>query len=140
MNQTWTLVQHVQCILVWLSFFSDLVYIAFYFHLFSTIQVTVRPKKIYVCLRSHVKKSRSTSVGINLKKKNLLSAKPEIVVPGFGIRFQYFIFKIFGKPSFVEAVLWRVMQFFYLLCFQFRQKASGWINKTLLLIKQHILI
>jgi hypothetical protein len=29
-------------------------------------------------------------------------------------------------------------QFFYLLCSQFRQKASGWINKTLLLIKQHI--
>jgi hypothetical protein len=30
------------------------------------------------------------------------------------------------------------MQFFYLLCSQFQQKASGWINKTLLLIKQHI--
>jgi hypothetical protein len=29
-------------------------------------------------------------------------------------------------------------QFFYLLCSQFRQKASGWINKALLLIKQHI--
>jgi hypothetical protein len=28
------------------------------------------------------------------------------------------------------------MQFFYLLCSQFRQKASSWINKTLLLIKQ----
>ena len=32
----------------------------------------------------------------------LLSTKPEIVVPGFGIR--YFIFEISGKPSFVEAV------------------------------------
>ena len=30
----------------------------------------------------------------------------------------------------------RVTQFFYLLCSQFRQKVSGWINKTLLLIKQ----
>ena len=29
------------------------------------------------------------------------------------------------------------MQFFYLLCSQFRQKASSWINKTLLLVKQH---
>jgi hypothetical protein len=58
------------------------------------------------------------------------------VVPGSGIRFRYFIFEISGKPSFVEAVLWRVTQFFYLLCSQFRQKASGWINKTLLLIKQ----
>jgi hypothetical protein len=28
------------------------------------------------------------------------------------------------------------MQFFYLLCSQFRQKASSWINKTLLLVKQ----
>jgi hypothetical protein len=36
----------------------------------------------------------------------------------------------------VEAVIWRVTQFVYLLCSQFRQKASGWINKTLLLIKQ----
>jgi hypothetical protein len=35
-----------------------------------------------------------------IKKKNLLlSAKPEIVVPGSGI------FKISGKLSFVEAVL-----------------------------------
>ena len=53
-----------------------------------------------------------------------------------GIWFRYIIFEIFGKPSFVEAVLWRVTQFFYLLCSQFQQKASGWINKTLLLIKQ----
>ena len=64
-----------------------------------------------------------------------LSSKPEIVVPGSGI--QYLIFGIryliFGKPSFV---LWRVTQLFYLLCSQFRQKASGWINKTLLLVKQ----
>ena len=68
----------------------------------------------------------------------LLSAKPEIVVPGSGIRFRYFIFEISGKPSFVEVVLLRITQFFYLLCSQFRQKASGWIDKTLLLIKQHI--
>ena len=47
-----------------------------------------------------------------------------------------FIFDISGKPSFVEAVLWWVTQFFYLLCSQFPQKASGWINKTLLVIKQ----
>ena len=37
-------------------------------------------------------------------KSILLSAKPEIVVPGSGIRFRYFIFEISGKPSFVEAV------------------------------------
>ena len=43
------------------------------------------------------------SVGI--KKKNFDSAKPEIVVPGSGILFRYFIFEISGKPSFVEAVL-----------------------------------
>jgi hypothetical protein len=56
----------------------------------------------------------------------------------FLLWFRHFIFEISGKPSFVEAVLRRVTQFFYLLCFQFLQKASGWINKTLLLIKQHI--
>jgi hypothetical protein len=43
------------------------------------------------------------SVGINYFFS--LSAKPEIVVPGSGIRFQYFISEISGKPSFVEAVL-----------------------------------
>ena len=43
--------------------------------------------------------------GINFFFFFLLSAKPEIVVPGSRIRFQYFIFKISGKPSFIEAVL-----------------------------------
>jgi hypothetical protein len=33
----------------------------------------------------------------------LILAKPEIFVPGSGIR--YFILEISGKPSFVEAVL-----------------------------------
>jgi hypothetical protein len=51
-------------------------------------------------------------------------------------RSRYFIFEISGKSSFIEANLWRIMQFFYLLCSQFRQKASSWINKTLLLVKQ----
>jgi hypothetical protein len=67
-----------------------------------------------------------------------LSAKPEIVVPGSGILFRYFIFEISGKLSFVEAVLWREYTVFLPFCSQFWQKASGWINKTLLLIKQHI--
>jgi hypothetical protein len=61
---------------------------------------TIRPNKKYVCLRSHVQKNLG-SVGINFC---LLSAKSEMVVPCFGIR--YFIFKISSKPSFVEAVLW----------------------------------
>ena len=47
-------------------------------------------------LRSHVKKN------LGFWGFSLLSAKPEIVVPGSGIR--YFIFEISGKPSFVEAV------------------------------------
>ena len=88
-------------------------------------------KKIYVCLLSHVKKIYGRSALFFFFF--LLSAKPEIVVPGSGIWSQYSIFEISGKPSFV---LCRVTQFFYLLCSQFRQKASGWINKTLLLIKQ----
>jgi hypothetical protein len=94
-----------------------------------------------VCLRSHVKKiwGRSTIFFILFLNFFLLSVKPEIVVPGSEIRFRYFIFEIFGMPSFVEAILWWVTQFFY-LCSQFRQKASGWINKTMLLIKQHVTI
>jgi hypothetical protein len=108
--------------------------IAFYFHLFSTVQVTVRPRK-KICVFMVACQKNLGSVGIKFFFF-LLSAKPEIVVPGSGIRFRYFIFQISGKLSFV---LWRVTQFFYLLCSQFRQKASGWINKTLLLIKQHII-
>jgi hypothetical protein len=57
-----------------------------------------------------------------------------IIVPSSAIR--YFIFEISSKPLFIETALWRIMQFFYLLCSQFRQKASSWINKTLLLVKQ----
>ena len=53
-------------------------------------------KKIYMCLLSHVKKS-------GLIFFLLLSTKPEIVVPGSGIR--YFIFEISCKPSFIEAAL-----------------------------------
>jgi hypothetical protein len=37
-------------------------------------------------------------------------------------------------PSF--SLKWQIMQYFYLLCSQFHQKASCWINKTLLLVKQ----
>ena len=110
--------------------------IAFYFHLFSTVQVSVRPKKI-ICVVMVTCQKNLGSVDINFFFFFfLLSAKPEIVIPGSGIRFRYFIFEISGKPSFVEAVLWREYAVFYLLCSQFRQKGSGWINKTLLLIKQ----
>jgi hypothetical protein len=42
----------------------------------------------------------------------LLSSKPEIVVPGSGIRFRYFIFEISGKPSFVEAVFYDELRSF----------------------------
>jgi hypothetical protein len=100
----------------------------------SNLSIVVRPKKnICVFTVTGKKKSRvgrSALIFFFIK----LSAKPEIVVPGSGIR--YFIFEISGKASFVETVLWRVTQFSYLLCSQFRQKPSGWINKTLLLIKQ----
>jgi hypothetical protein len=93
-------------------------------------------KKKYMCVYCHMSKKsrvgRSSLIFFFFFFK--LLAKPEIVVPGSGIRFRYSIFEISGKPSFV---LWRVTQFFYLICSQFRQKASGWINKTLLLVKQH---
>ena len=91
----------------------------------------VTAKKIYMCVYCHMSKKSRVGRSALILFFFKLTAKPEIVVPGSGIR--YFIFEIFGKPSFV---LWRVTWFFYLLCSQFRQKASGWINKTLLLIKQ----
>ena len=86
---------------------------------------TVRPKKKYMCVYCHMsKKSRVGRLGLLLFYFFLLSAKPEIVVPGSGISFSKFLVK------------WRILQFFYLLCSHFRQKASSWINKTLLLVKQ----
>jgi hypothetical protein len=52
--------------------------IAFYFHLFSTVQVTARPKK-NVCLQSDVQKNLG-SVSIIIFIFFSLSAKLEIVV------------------------------------------------------------
>jgi hypothetical protein len=57
-------------------------------------------KKIYVCLLSHVKKIYGQSFGINFFLIFfLLSTKPEIVVPGSAIRFQYLIFENSGKMT-----------------------------------------
>ena len=89
--------------------------------------VNIRPIK-KMCVYCHMSKrfrvGRSGLIFIFF----LLSAKPEIVVPesDSGISFSKF------------SVKWRIMRFFYLLCSQFRQKASSWINKTLLLVKQQI--
>jgi hypothetical protein len=106
--------------------------LTWYYHFLPLGLRMHRPNK-KICVYGHM--SKTSRVGRSaLIFFYLLSAKPEIVVPISGI--QYFIFEISVKSSFVEAVLWRITQFFYLLCSQFWQKASGWINKTLLLIKQ----
>jgi hypothetical protein len=41
-----------------------------------------------------------------------------------------------GYFSLIDVSEAWIMQFFYILCSQFRQKASSWIEKTLLLVKQ----
>ena len=98
-----------------------------HFELLGTVMVMiVRPKK-NICVFTVTCQKNLGSVGINFFFLFfLLSAKLEIVVPesDSGISFSKFLVK------------WRIMQFFYLLCSQFRQKASSWINKTLLLVKQ----
>ena len=80
--------------------------IVFNFHLLSTIQITVRPKKKNVCVYGHISKKSRQLFYFFYFFFFLLSAKPEIVVPGSGIRFRYFIFEISGKLSFVEAVFY----------------------------------
>ena len=60
----------------------------------------ITPKKNNMCVYGHM--SKKSRVGRYYYFFFLLSAKPEIVVPGSEIR--YFIFEISGKPSFVEAV------------------------------------
>ena len=81
-------------------------------------------KKKIVCLLSHVKKNLG-SVGREYFF-SLLLAKPEIVVPGSGIRFRYFIFEIFGKTSFVEAFMTSYAVFLPLLSISTK---SQWLNK-----------
>jgi hypothetical protein len=63
----------------------------------------------------------------------LLSAKPEIVVPGSGIRFRYFIFEISGKSSFVEGLKPPINFFkvFYYLHQRFTQ-CSKWSTSCIL--------
>jgi hypothetical protein len=59
-----------------------------------------KAKKKYMCVYCHMsKKSRVGRSGQSGLIFFLLSAKPEIVVPGSGIGFQYFFFKIFGKMT-----------------------------------------
>ena len=77
------------------------------------MMINLRPNQ-KICVFTVTCQKNLGSVGINIFFF-LLSAKPEIVVPGSGIRFRYFIFEISDKTSFVEAVLWRVTQFFYLI-------------------------
>ena len=76
--------------------------IAFYFHLLSTVQITVRPKKKKICVFT-----------VTLKK--ILGSSSSIGKTGnsrSGIRFRYFIFEISGKPSFVEAVFYDELRSF----------------------------
>ena len=48
-------------------------------------------------MRVYCHMSKKSRVGRSGFFFSLLSAKPEIVVPGSGIRFRYFIFEICGK-------------------------------------------
>jgi hypothetical protein len=66
-----------------------------------------------MCVYGHI--SKKSRVGWhNFFIFFLLSAKPEIVVRGYGIR--YFIFEISGKPSFVEAVFYDELR--HLICIE----------------------
>jgi hypothetical protein len=127
MNPTCRLEQHVQCTgYISLTIFLFRSGIAFYFHLYSTVQVTVRPKKIICVFMVTCRKKKKIYYRQNRKWS--------FPVPESDISFSKFLvshrlLKLFYDEN---------TQFFYLLCSQFRQKASGWINKTLLLIKQHI--
>ena len=61
-----------------------------------------------MCVYGHMsKKSRVGRSALIFFIFFLLLAKPEIVVPGSGIRIRYFIFEISGKPSFVDIYILR---------------------------------
>jgi hypothetical protein len=73
--------------------------IAFYFHLFSS-SGHCKAQKNNMCVYGHMSKKSNY-----LKKKKFTIGKTGNSHSGSGIR--YFIFEISGKPSFVEAVIWR---------------------------------
>ena len=59
-----------------------------------SVQHLVKAKKKYMCVYCHMsKKSRVGRPGLFIFFFLLLSTKPEIVVPGSGIRFRYLIFE-----------------------------------------------
>ena len=80
--------------------------IAFYFHLLSTVQVTVRPKN--KCVFTVKFKKNLGSVGIIIISFFFTIGKTR----NSRSRFQYFIFEISGKPSFVEAVFYDELRSF----------------------------
>ena len=61
----------------------------------NSIAGNAKAKKKYMCVYCHM--SKKSRVGRSALIFFFLSAKPEIVVPGSGIRFRYFIFEISGK-------------------------------------------
>jgi hypothetical protein len=65
-----------------------------------------KAKKKYMCVYCHMsRKSRVGRSGLLLLFFFLLSTKPEIVVPGSGIRFRYLIFENYGKMTNCAVVL-----------------------------------
>jgi hypothetical protein len=109
-------------------FRSGIAFIFIYFPQFRSLY----GQKKNMCVYGHMSK-KSRVVGIKFFFF-LLSAKPEIVVPESDISFSKFLVSRHLLKLFYDENT----QFSYLLCSQFRQKTSDWINKTLLLIKQHI--
>ena len=78
--------------------------IVFYFHLLSTVQITVRPEK-KICVFTVTFPKNLGSVVINFFFFFYYRQNRK-VVPGSGIRFRYFFFEISGKPSIVDAVFY----------------------------------
>ena len=76
--------------------------IAFYFHLLSTVQITVRPKKKKICVFTVTLKKILGSVGI--KHFFFTIGKTENSRSRF--RNPIFHFRNLNKPSFVEAVFY----------------------------------
>jgi hypothetical protein len=60
------------------------------------LYIKLRPKK-YICVFT-VTCQKNLGLGL-IFFFFLLSVKPEIVIPGSGIRFRYFIFEISGKMT-----------------------------------------
>ena len=103
-----------------------------------TIFQLYQAKKINMCVYCHMSKKSRVSRSALIFFFFFIMAKTGTIHSEIGFRILFF--EISGKPSFVLKLFYESYAVFLPSLLSIRQKASSWINKTLLLIKQQKLL